>query len=326
MHNKHGLKRINLSVSVMRMIGETKMKVIAEQGPFNSLGDVPGIRVGHAADKGARTGVTVVLPEEPVLMSVDVRGGGPGTRDTDACSPDNFLEDFHGLVFSGGSVFGLAAADTVTTILSERGTGLPIGPRPVPVVPSAILYDLANGGDKDWGETPPYQDLARQALLNASSVPVSGRVGAGFGAIAGDRPGGLGMASLCLDGGMIVAAMVCVNSFGTALPTAGGDGVSPGEINLPKAGFEGTNTSIGVIATNMDFTKAQLRRLAIMAQDGLARAIRPIHTPFDGDTIFALSTRDQKLRGAPSLDLTIAGTMASDCVLMAVKNALKTSD
>lgn len=301
------------------------MKVNAKQGPFNSLGDVPGIRVGHASDKGVRTGVTVVLPEEPILISVDVRGGGPGTRDTDACSPDNFLEDFHGLVFSGGSVFGLAAADTVTSILSEQGIGLQIGPRPVPVVPSAILYDLANGGNKDWGETPPYHGLARQALLNVSSVPASGPVGAGFGAIAGDRPGGVGMASLCLKGGMIIAAMVCVNSFGIPLPVAGGPDLSPGDIDLPKAGIEGTNTSIGVVATNMDFTKSQLRRLAIMAQDGLARAIRPIHTPFDGDTIFALSTRDQKLRGEPSLDLAIAGTLANDCVMMAVTSALQGS-
>ena len=261
------------------------MEIKASEGPFGSLGDVPGIRVGHASEDVVKTGVTVVLPESPVCMSVDVRGGGPGTRDTDACSPDNFLEEFHGLVLSGGSVFGLAAADAVTAALSEQGIGLPIGPRPVPVVPAAILYDLANGGDKAWNDTPPYAELAKQALAGASSVPATGAVGAGAGAIAGDTPGGIGMASLQTDDGGIVAALVAVNSFGIVGAAEG----MPGEFDLPKTGFQGTNTSIGVVATNLDFTKAELRRLAIMAQDGLARSIRPIHTPFDGDTIFSIA-------------------------------------
>ncbi len=298
------------------------MKIRAKAGPNNSLCDVSGLKVGHARDTAVRTGVTVIIPDAPVIMAVDVRGGGPGTRDTDACSPENFVTDFHGLVLSGGSVFGLGAADRIALMLSEAGIGIQLKPRAVPVVPSAILYDLANGGDKNWGESPPYGDLAREAMTNLCIDPARGSVGAGTGATAGDRPGGVGMASLCLDDGLMVAALIIVNSFGLPRAEAGGPDLAPGEIDLPKLGLVGTNTTIGLIATNLTLDKAQAKRLAMMAQDGLAQTLRPIHTPFDGDTIFAMALRQMPMAEPAASTMAVAGTLAADCVAMAVKDAL----
>ena len=252
--------------------------------------DVPGLRVGHATDNAARTGVTVILPDAPVVMAVDVRGGGPGTRETDALQPHTLVERVHALVLSGGSVFGLAAADAVAVWLSRRGVGLAAGPLPIPVVPAAILFDLANGGDKSWLE-PPYPALARAACEAAGRADVSGAVGAGTGARAGSRVGGIGSVSVAGPGGYTVGALVAVNSFGEVYPGAPPDG----DVPMPKltigAGLTASqNTCIGAVATDAPLTRAQAQRLAMMAQDGLARAVRPVHTPFDGDTLFALST------------------------------------
>lgn len=299
---------------------------ITRPGPKDCLTDIDGIAVGQAADADVKTGVTVILPDRPVAMGVDVRGGGPGTRDTDALDPTCLVDGFHGLVLSGGSVFGLGAADGVVAALSARGTGLPLGARAVPVVPSAILFDLANGGDKDWGETPPYARLGRDALAAVSDGPViQGTAGAGYGARAGDRAGGIGSASLVSDDGIRVAALIAVNSFGAVTDAAGGAAPVHGRVTLPKAGLLGGNTTIGAVATNLALDKAQCRRLAIMAQDGLARAIRPIHTPFDGDTLFALSTGARALDASDTpvpLALTVAGAMAADCVVRAVAKAV----
>ena len=281
--------------------------------------DVPGLQVGHASDARARTGVTVVLPDAPVTMGVAVRGGAPGTRETDALAPDTLVERVHALVLSGGSVFGLAAADAVTVALSRRGIGLDAGPLRVPVVPAAILFDLANGGAKDWDE-PPYRALALQALDDATDK--SGQIGAGTGATAGSRAGGIGTAST-RHGDYTVGALIAVNSFGEVYAHEPPSGAVP----LPKlrvgqglAGRE--NTTIGAIATDAPLTRAQATRLAGMAHDGLARCIRPIHTMFDGDCLFALSTAPD---GAPPVDavtLTILGTLASDMVARAVRRAV----
>ena len=298
------------------------MKIRAVPGPKNSLCDVGGIQVGHASDAAVRTGVTVIIPDEPVVMAADVRGGGPGTRDTDACDPANFVSDFHGTVLAGGSVFGLAAADTVACVLSEQGVGLPLPPRPVPVVPSAILYDLANGGDKNWGDVPPYQALAKAAMADLSHSPARGPVGAGTGAVAGDRAGGTGMASLVTGDGLVVAALIIVNSFGLPLPAAGGPDLAAGAIDLPKLGLIGTNTTIGLVATNLALDKAQAKRVAMMAQDGLARTLRPVHTPFDGDTIFVMATGKHPLAEPAASHIAVAGTLAADCVAEAVRDAL----
>lgn len=287
-------------------------------GEHDRLTDIAGLKVGNAADERVRTGVTVVLPERPAVMAADVRGGAPGTRDTDALDPSCLVGDFHGCVLAGGSVFGLAAADGVTQFLSETGIGLPLGPRPIPVVPTAILFDLANGGDKDWGEHAPYFDLGVAAAKAAAADFTQGKAGAGYGAMAGAEAGGLGSASAFTETGIGVGALVAVNAFGAVQEGE----VDAREIPLPKLGLVGGNTTIAVIATDLRLDKAGARRLAIMAHDGLARAIRPVHTPFDGDTVFAMATGEKPLIGEPAHTLTVAGTMAADCLARAVKKAV----
>jgi L-aminopeptidase/D-esterase-like protein len=284
------------------------------QGCFSH---VPGLRVGHAQDDRARTGVTVVVPQAPAVMAVDVRGGGPGTRETDALDPSALVERVHGLALAGGSVFGLAAADGLATALSLAGIGLPMGPGVpmVPVVPAAILFDLANGGDKAWAADPPYRALGFQAFAALGQPFTSGPIGAGYGARAGSRPGGLGSVSQSLASGHIIGAMVAVNSFGEVY-----EGAPPsGPVAMPKTALARTNTCIGVVATNAPLTRAQARRVAMMAQDGLARAVRPIHSPFDGDTLFVISTADHTGDGQGPVALTEIGTIAADLVAAAVR-------
>ncbi len=291
-----------------------------EPGPRDLVTDVAGLRVGNAEDATVRTGVTVLLPETPAAAAVDVRGGAPGTRETDALAPDCLVERIHALVLSGGSVFGLAAADAVTQALSARGVGLPIAPQPVPVVPAAILFDLANGGDKQWGDESPYRRLGRAALEAATEDFALGPAGAGRGAVAGDRPGGLGSASLRVgEHGLTVGALVAVNSFGAPLDAR------RDRLRLPKTGLVGANTTIAAVATDVALDKAELKRIALMAHDGLARAVRPIHTPFDGDTVFALSTLrrtiDEAAMPRPLL-LTVLGSLAADALERAVRKAI----
>lgn len=297
------------------------MRIETTMGPTDTFLDVEGLCVGNAHDADVRTGVTVIIPDEPVAMGVDVRGGGPGTRDTDALDPTCLVEKVHGLVLSGGSVFGLAAADAVTEALSKDGVGLPIGPKPVPVVPSAILFDLANGGDKNW-DTSPYPRLAQEAYTARTRLGLAGgSVGAGYGARAGGVAGGLGTASL-EAGGLTVSALVAVNSFGVA----GSVPDTCEAIELPKVAMLGGNTTIAAIATNVVLDKAGCKRLAIMAQDGLARSIRPIHTPYDGDTVFALSTGAHSPEQPLPHVLTVLGTMASDCLMKAVQKATQAAN
>lgn len=281
--------------------------------------DVPGLRVGHAEDRAAVTGVTVIVPDRPCVMAVDVRGGGPATRETDALKPHTLVERVHGLVLSGGSVFGLAAADAVVLALSRAGIGLAAGPLPIPVVPAACLFDLANGGDKRWGE-PPYRALAAAALQSAARPDASGPLGAGHGARAGSRPGGVGSTSVGAPGGWTIGALIAVNSFGDVHP-----GEPPtGDVPLPKlvagSALANQNTCIGAVATDAPLTRAQAERVAMMAHDGLARAIRPIHTPFDGDAIFAISTAGEG--SVDALTVAILGTLAADCVARAVRRAV----
>lgn len=283
--------------------------------------DVPGLRVGHAHDVAARTGVTVIVPDAPVTMAVDVRGGGPATRETDALAPHTLVERVHALVLSGGSMFGLAAADAVAVALSRAGVGLAAGPLPIPVVPAACLFDMTNGGDKAWVE-PPHRALARAALQAAGADDPSGRHGAGFGATAGSRPGGIGSASVTAHG-LTVSALVAVNSFGEVYA-----GEPPaGVVALPKldraSGLAAQSTCIGAVATAAPLTRAQAQRIAMMAHDGLARTIRPIHTPFDGDALFALSTGAAD--GVDPVTLALIGTLAADAVARAVRRAVVTA-
>lgn len=297
------------------------MKIVAAPGKTDSFTDVAGIKVGQAHDAVVNTGTTVIIPDTPIPMGVDVRGGGPGTRDTDALDPTCLVEEFHGLVLSGGSVFGLDAAGAVTAALSEKGIGFPFGPRALPVVPSAILFDLKNGGNKDWGLEAPYRRLGLEALNNLSSKVDHGRFGAGHGATAGGAQGGIASASLQTEDGIVVSAIVAVNSFG---PTAHDVAMDHGIIEMPKLGFVGTNTTIGAVATNLKLDKAGCTRLAMMAQDGYARAIRPIHTPFDGDTVFAMATGEKAVsKEAMATTTAVAGTLAADCVVRAIEKAVQ---
>ncbi len=287
--------------------------------------DVPGLRIGHAHDDHVQTGVTLVVPDSPMVMAVDVRGGGPGTRETDALDPSTLVERVHGLAVAGGSVFGLAAADELVLCLSGAGRGLAMGPGipPVPVVPAVILFDLANGGNKAWGEAPPYRRLARSAFASLGTGDTSGLLGAGRGAVAGSRPGGIGSVSAVLSSGHRIGALIAVNSFGEVYEGAPPDGVVP----MPKlrrvSGLaEQGNTSVGAIATDAPLTRAQARRVAMMAQDGLARCIRPIHTPFDGDSLFVISTAPEGSGGSDPVALAEIGTIAADLVARAVRRAV----
>jgi L-aminopeptidase/D-esterase-like protein len=301
----------------------------------NLITDVPGLRVGHAQDARVRSGVTVVLPDEPAAASVSVMGGAPGTRETDLLAPSRLVDRVDAIVLSGGSAFGLAAADGVMAWLAERGRGFRLGEVAVPIVPAAIVFDLANGGNKNWGKTPPYRRLGEKAVAAAAVDFALGNVGAGLGCRAGGLKGGLGSASVRGSDGVTVGAIVAVNSFGgVTLPGLAAFWAAPfeqsGEFGavpwptplpaipefVPEKRPLAANTTIAVVATDAALDKASLERIAVMAQDGLARAIRPIHTPFDGDAVFALATGRRKVEGARAL--MRIGSLAADCLARAV--------
>ena len=309
----------------------------AAAGPRNLITDVEGIAVGNAHDARLRSGVTVVLAEPEAVAAVDVRGGGPGTRETDLLEPSNMVQAVQGICLSGGSAFGLDAATGVMTWLAERGRGFRIGPRVVPLVPSAILYDLENGGDKDWGSSLPYQALARAACDAAGPDFALGTAGAGYGARAGGIKGGLGSASVVEDAGLRVGALVAVNARGAvtlpgqpqfwAWPFEQGDefgGLPPPAARVPldpdlaRQVPLGASTTIAVVACNAVLTKAEARHVAVMAQDGLARAIRPVHTPFDGDTVFVLASGRLAVEGPRPRTVARVGALAADCLARAV--------
>lgn len=312
----------------------------------NDLTDIAGLAVGQAEDSAVRTGVTLVLFDEPAIAAVDVRGGGPGTRESDVLRPGGLVEGVDAIVLSGGSVYGLGAADAVCAALGAQGRGYALMAQPgvpaSPIVPAAILYDLANGGAKDWADTPPYARLGREALVDAAQRgPVRlGKAGAGYGAQAGSLPGGTGSASARSREGYHVAALVCVNSFGSVkVPGSDAYWAAPFEQNgefgnqglaaAPLADSEDwgeakfnpalrTNTTLAIVATDAALTPDQARRVAIMAQDGLARAIRPVHTPFDGDVVFVASTGRTGLPEPAPLALAALGSLAADCLARAV--------
>ena len=315
-------------------------------GARNLITDVPGLRVGQAEDAAARTGVTVILPDERAVCAVDVRGGAPGTRETDALAPENLVDAVDAVVLSGGSVYGLGAADGVTAWLGARGRGYSLAASaevpPSPVVPAAILFDMANGGDKAWGEAPPYRELGRTATAAASHQFQLGTAGAGMGAMAGALKGGIGSASIRASDGFTVGALAAVNSWGSVVAPGGrtfwaapfemvaefgglgsaGLTAPPEEWGLAKGAASMRNTTIACVATDVALTPAQARRVAIMAQDGLARAIRPIHAPFDGDVVFALSTGRQACAEPAQLSVARIGSLAADVLARAVARAV----
>ena len=302
----------------------------------NLITDVPGVRVGQAEDSGLGSGVTVVVFDRAVTGSVDVRGGGPGTRETALLDPAQTVDGVDAIVLSGGSAFGLDAASGVQAYLREQGRGFRIREAVVPIVPGAILFDLLNGGDKAWGRYPPYRELGYAAAASAAGEFKLGTAGAGTGATTANNKGGVGSASAKTRAGITVGALVVVNAVGTvtvgdgphfwAAPFEqdgefGGRGVAPqvtaADLAIRAKGGPRENTTIAVIATDARLTKAQANRLAVMAQDGLARAIYPVHTPLDGDVIFSAATGDVELAD-PHYGMAELGMVAGNVMARAV--------
>lgn len=284
-------------------------------GPKNLITDIAGLRVGNAEDQTLKSGTTVLTGDAPFTASVHVMGGGPGTRETDLLAPDKSVAAVDALVLSGGSAFGLDACSGVADALREAGKGYRVADAVIPLVPGAILFDLLNGGDKDWADNP-YRALGRAAYGAADTDFALGSTGAGTGALTAMLKGGLGSASFVLDSGVTVGALVAANPMGcVTTPGQRHFWAAPFEIdgefgNLgpdPSSGLgrsldsaklramqarmaERANTTIAIVATDAALTKAQCQRLAIAAHDGIGRAIVPAHSPMDGDLVFALST------------------------------------
>ncbi len=311
-------------------------------GPRNLITDVKGVRVGHAQDESLRSGTTVLTSEAPFVASVHVMGGAPGTRETDLLAPDKTIAAVDALVLSGGSAWGLDACSGVMDGLRAAGRGLQLGEALIPLVPGAILFDLLNGGDKNWTENP-YRALGHAALLAADVDFALGSVGAGTGALAAMQKGGLGSASIMFGDGTTVGALVAANPVGS-VTTLGErhfwaapyeiDGEFGGLGPDPRGGLGGplvsaklaallgarANTTIAVVATDRALTKAQCHRLAVAAHDGIARAVVPAHTPSDGDLVFGLSTGP----GSPASDAQMLeiGHAAALCLSRAIARAI----
>lgn len=303
---------------------------MTQPGPRNLITDVPGIVVGNAEDHTVKTGVTVLTAKTPFVASAHVMGGAPGTRETDLLAPENTVEAVDALVLSGGSAYGLDAASGVVAGLRAAGRGFEVAGQVVPIVPAAILFDLANGGVKDWGASP-YPALGRAALEAAGPKFALGTAGAGTGATTGALKGGLGSASEALESGVTVGALVAVNAVGEVTDSEGRFWAAPfevggeyGERGAPQTAARprtkltpGAATTIAVVATDAALTKAQAKRMAIAAHDGLARAILPAHSTMDGDLVFALSTGARPLADEVAEPMWI-GHAAATCLARAI--------
>jgi len=305
----------------------------------NLLTDIAGVRVGHADDAALASGVTAILFDAPAVASIDVRGGGPGTREDAALKPESTVEAIDGIALSGGSALGLDAAGGVQAWLAEQGRGFRIREAVIPIVPGAICFDLLNGGNKAWGRFPPYRDLGYAAAHAADADFALGSVGAGLGATTANLKGGLGSASAQTSGGVMVGALAVVNAVGSvtvgegpwfwAAPFEmgnefGGRGLPPSFTpDMLKARLKGgpaatssENTTLVVVVTDAVLTKAQAKRLAMIAQTGMARAIYPVHAPLDGDVVFAAATGKKPVD--PLFGLTELGMIAANTVARAI--------
>ncbi len=295
-----------------------------------TLTAIDGIQVGHATDATARTGCTVVLCPDGATAGVDVQGAAPGSRETEAIRPGRLIQKVHAILLTGGSAFGLDAAGGVVQYLEEKGVGFPAGTVRVPIVPAAVIFDLHVGDAR----VRPDKEMGYQACLNATDEPVAmGSVGAGTGATVGKAPGvtpssgGVGSACKHLDNGLIVAALVVVNALGNVVNPKTGEIIAGGKENghfvditerlLDASIVPGTNTTIGVVATNATLSVAEATRVAEMAHDGMARAIRPSHTMFDGDTLFTLATSTHT-----DSSINTIGILAAEVVAEAIVNAV----
>jgi D-aminopeptidase len=308
----------------------------------NLITDVAGVRVGHAHDARIASGATVVVFDAPAVGAVDVRGGGPGTRETALLDPAQTVEGIDAIALAGGSAFGLDAASGAQAWLVEQGRGFAVRTARVPIVPAAILFDLLSGGDKDWGRYPPYRELGYAAAAAAGADFALGSVGAGHGATTVNLKGGIGSASDVTAEGITAGALAVVNPAGSVTVGDGpwfwaapfeqggdaGDGGEFGGRGLPPAftaealaprtkATAHRSTTLVVVATDAVLTKAQAKRLAVMAQTGMARAIYPVHTPLDGDVLFAVATGHKKLPD-PLLSLTELGALAAQITARAI--------
>jgi L-aminopeptidase/D-esterase-like protein len=306
-------------------------------GPLNLITDIAGLRVGNAEDSALRSGVTVLTADQPFIASVHVMGGSPGTRETDLLAPDRMVQGVDAIFLSGGSAFGLDAGTGVMQALREAGRGFAVGPVRVPIVPGAIVFDLLNGGDKDWSDSP-YPRLGRQAFDAASPDFALGTAGAGYGAMTGNLKGGLGSASCVLPSGLTVGALVVVNALGQATvgetpyfwaapweegTEFGGLGPTPQvpqDAPLPRKRL-GEATTIAIVATDATLTKPQAHRMAMAAHDGMARALVPSHTPLDGDLVFSVATGGKPLED-PLTDSFQLGHAAAACLARAIARAV----
>jgi L-aminopeptidase/D-esterase-like protein len=305
----------------------------------NLLTDIAGVRVGHAQDSKIASGTTAIIFDEPAVAAIDVRGGGPGTREDALLDLATTVERVDAIALSGGSAFGIEAGGGVQAWLAEQGRGFRIRDAVIPIVPGAIMFDLLNGGDKAWGRFSPYRDLGYAAAAAAGTDFALGSVGAGLGATTATLKGGLGSASATLPGGVKVAAIVVVNAVGSvtvgdgpwfwAAPFEqggefGGRGLPPSftpdmlamRIKGGPAPSERENTTIGLVVTDAILTKAQAKRLAMIAQTGFARAIYPVHAPLDGDVLFAAATCAKPIE--PLVELTELGMVAANVVARAI--------
>lgn len=309
----------------------------------NLITDVPGLRVGHAHDIQAATGVTTVIFDEPAVASVGILGGGPGVRDAALLEPEMTVAAVDALVLSGGSAFGLDAAGGVMSALARLGRGFAIRDVRVPIVPQAILFDLLNGGYKPWaagsGE-PPYRKLGEESVENATHDPALGTVGAGYGATTVNLKGGLGQASCRTSDGHTIGALVAVNAVGSGVIGNGPhfwaapyeqkgefgacgwpQETTPQDIALRFKGGPGENTTIAIIVTDAALTKAQAKRLALASHDGMARSLRPAHVVLDGDLVFAASTGKRPL-GASPYAFAELNALAADCLARAIARGI----
>ncbi len=313
-------------------------------GPRNLITDIAGLRVGNAEDHLIKTGTTVLVGDRPFIASVDVMGGSPGSRETELLAPDKLVAEIDAIVLSGGSAFGLDAAAGVADSLRLMGRGFRVANVVVPIVPGAILFDLLNGGDKDWAVNP-YPALGARALAAADREFALGTAGAGTGALTANLKGGLGSASLKLKTGHTVGALVGANATGMATVGErpnfwaapfeidgefGGLGTWPDpvpfmETSRTKRDYESespiANTTIAIIATDAALTKAQCKRLAVAAQDGIARAVSPSHALVDGDIVFAVATGEIPI-GDPIIDVMHLGHAAAVCLSRAIARAI----
>ena len=306
----------------------------------NLLTDIPGVRVGHAHDETVASGVTAVIFDKTAVASADVRGGGPGIRDGALLEPVNTVERIDAIALSGGSAFGLEAGGGVQAWLAEQGRGFAVADALIPIVPGAVKFDMLNGGNKKWGKFPPYRDLGYAAATAATDGEFElGTVGAGFGATTVNFKGGLGSASAVLSNGVRVAAIASVNAVGSvtvgdgpwfwAAPFEqnsefGGRGLPPSftpdmlamRLKGGPAASSIENTTLAIVVTDAILTKAQVQRLAIIAQTGFARAIYPVHAPLDGDIVFAAATGEKQID--PLYGLTELGAVAANVIARAI--------